>query len=396
MKTSFLKLFTLLNFLIFFSAIQINQLKAEEITLEEISNELISPVGAAVPPGIPDEMYIIEQTGNIRLLKNKTLQKEPVFSVSGKLSKSFFSYSEKGLLGIAFHPEYVKNRKLYLYYSTSSEKKGSEHKSRISEFIMKNSGSEILNTEKIIMEIEQPESNHNGGSILFGKDGFLYIGTGDGGGAGDRHGKTGNSQDLSNLLGKILRIDVNSGNPYSVPESNPVIQGKKSEIYAYGLRNPWKVSMDRVSGEIFIGDVGQDKYEEIDILRKGANYGWRIKEGNHCFEKNCSDSGLTPPIHEYGREKGISVIGGYAYRADKKSRQYGWYIFGDWIGKIYSLRKNGSVWENETLEQKNPPAEFKHINSFAQDSSGDVYILGQKDVGVGNKGYIYKIRFAEK
>lgn len=395
MNASVLKIFSI-NALILFSAMTVSSLRAEEIVLEEISNDLVSPVGAAVPPGISDEMYIIEQTGNIRLLKNKILRKEPVFSISEKLSKSVSSYSEKGLLGISFHPDYLKNKKFYLYYSTSSDKKGSEHKSRISEFTMKNSGSEILNTEKIIMEIEQPESNHNGGSLLFGKDEFLYIGTGDGGGAGDRHGKIGNSQDLSNLLGKVLRIDVNKGNPYSIPDSNPVLQGKKTEIYAYGLRNPWKVSMDRVTGEIFIGDVGQDKFEEIDILAKGANYGWRIKEGNHCFEKNCSDAGLTPPIHEYSREKGISVIGGYVYRADKKSRQYGWYIFGDWIGKIYSLRKNGNSWENETLEQKNPSSAFKHINSFAQDSAGDVYILGQKDVGVGNKGYIYKIRFTGK
>jgi glucose/arabinose dehydrogenase len=242
-------------------------------------------------------------------------------------------------------------------------------------------------SEYVLMEIKEPESNHNGGQLAFGPDGFLYIGLGDGGGAGDKHGAIGNAQDLSTVLGKILRIDVDSKRPFSIPPDNPFVNKKdaRPEIWAYGLRNPWRFSFDRKTGKLFCADVGQNKWEEVDIIEKGKNYGWRIMEGNHCYdpENNCDSKPLTAPVVDYSRDKGVCVTGGYVYRGKKMQALLGKYVFGDWKGKMYYLEETPGTWKMNDLkiEGKKDHDLGLNINSFGEDEDGELYILAQKMTG---------------
>jgi len=228
------------------------------------------------------------------------------------------------------------------------------------------------------MEVEQPYKNHNGGCLKFGPDGYLYIGLGDGGGAGDPEG---NGQDLSTLLGKILRIDVSNSTheaPYVIPEDNPFLDTSndyKKEIWAYGFRNPWRFSFDRVTGDLWVGDVGQDSWEEIDIVKAGANYGWDIMEGRYCYPpsiNSCNLTGLSSPIWEYSHEDGCSVIGGYVYRGTRAPSLYGKYLYADYCsGRIWSLQYEGEK-AVENLELIKADID---ITSFAEDRAGEVYFL---------------------
>ena len=212
---------------------------------------------------------------------------QPFLDVSNQLVPINPGYDERGLLGIAFHPDFKTNHKFYVYYSVPSNTSGSDHKGILVEYMVSANNPDVadISTKRILLEVEEPESNHNGGNLVFGPDGYLYIGLGDGGGGGDEHGTFGNGQNLGTLLGKIIRIDVN-GQPYTVPKDNPFVNrtDARPEIWAYGLRNPWRFSFDRVTKQLFAGDVGQNKYEEVDIITKGGNYGWRIKEGLHDYD----------------------------------------------------------------------------------------------------------------
>ena len=254
----------------------------------------------------------------------------------------------------------------------------------------------LLKSERVILEIEQPESNHNGGTLQFGPDGYLYIGSGDGGGAGDKHGEIGNSQDTNNLLGKLLRIDVNSSSlPYGIPSDNPYSKGKGSpEIYAMGLRNPWKFSFDKLTGKLFLGDVGQDRVEEVNLIEKGKNYGWRVVEGNLCYNppENCKPERFQEPIFAYTHDTGNSVIGGYVYRGNKKSFYYGKYIFADWSGKLFYLSLEKSNWINGNIKIVNKDKyPWKFINSLGEDNTGNLYILTQEKPIPGSKGYLFRL-----
>jgi glucose/arabinose dehydrogenase len=235
----------------------------------------------------------------------------------------------------------------------------------------------------VILTIPQPEANHNGGLVQFGPDGYLYIGIGDGGGAGDRHGTIGNGQELASLLGKLLRIDVNRS-PYAIPTSNPFKDraGARPEIWAFGLRNPWRWSFDRRTGDLYIADVGQDKYEEIDLQpassRGGENYGWRLMEGKHCFNPSsgCEQTGLTMPVAEYDHSKGCSVTGGYVYRGARYPWLDGLYFFADYCsGIVWTLDRNPSgAWEMvERARVSFQPS------SFGQDQAGELYLVGHND-----------------
>src|SRR4030095_7048326 len=272
------------------------------VSLKLIASGLKGPVGLASPDDGSERLFIIEQTGAVRIIKKGQLLEKPFIDLASKLDELNSFYSEKGLLGIAVHPEYKSNGKFYLYYSVSTATKGMDHKSVIAEYTV-SSNTDIANTTpRTILEIEEPESNHNGGQLCFGPDRYLYIGVGDGGGAGDKHGPAGNGQNINTLLGKILRIDVNGGNPYTIPADNPFASKEgRDEMFAYGWRNPWRFSFDRKEGRLFCGDVGQNEFEEVDIIEKGKNYGWRIMEGSHCYNpsKNCNTSGLTYPVDEY-------------------------------------------------------------------------------------------------
>jgi glucose/arabinose dehydrogenase len=284
--------------------------------------------------------------------------------------------NEEGLLGLAFSPDYREDGYFYVYYSAANPRH-----SVLSRFILDQGNPSVANpqSEVIITEVTQPYSNHNGGQIAFGTDGYLYVGLGDGGSAGDPQG---NGQNLGTLLGKILRIDVSELSvtvKYKVPPDNPFVAtpGARAEIWAFGLRNPWRFSFDRETGLLWAGDVGQNMWEEIDIITKGANFGWNIMEGSHCYSPatGCDQSGLTLPIIEYDHSQGCSVTGGYVYRGDNIPSLQGYYIYGDYCsGNIWALSYQGKAVTTNTLL-----TEFGlSITSFGEDLAGNLYILSRE------------------
>ena len=284
--------------------------------------------------------------------------------------------SEEGLLGIALDPE--NDRHLYLYYSAAKPRR-----SVVSRFTLSPDHSAAdPDSELVILEVEQPYPNHNGGQLAFGPDGYLYVGLGDGGSAGDPQG---NGQDTSTLLGSILRIDVSLATPdqpYAIPPDNPFVDPPeadgRAELWAYGLRNPWRFSFDRNTGELWAGDVGQNRWEEINLIQRGANYGWNTLEGNHCFRPSdgCEREGMTPPAWEYSLDGApCSVIGGYVHRGTAIPWLKGTYVYGDFCsGKVFGLRyADGEVVEHWQLADTG-----RHIMSFAQDNDGELYLLSQE------------------
>ena len=361
------------------------------LKLVKVADNLTSPLNAIF---LADGKVLIgEQPGLIRMLENGKLASTPFLDLRSKMVKIGTSYEERGLLGLVLHPQYKTNNKFYVYYSAPSNASGSDHKSVLSEFTA-NGNTADLKSERIILTQEEPESNHNGGCLKFGKDGYLYIGLGDGGGAGDKHGDTGNGQNINTFLGKILRIDINKGAPYAVPADNPLVGKRgKPEIFAYGFRNPWRFSFDSKTNLLFVGDVGQNTWEEVDIVEKGGNYGWKIMEATHCFdpEKNCKTAGLKLPINEYKHGDGISITGGYVYNGNSISGLAGKYLFADWSGPIYFLQKSGDKWLRGNVKISNKPSDDLKILSFAEDASGELYVLtntaGSPEKG---KGAIYK------
>ena len=285
---------------------------------------------------------------------------------------------EEGLLGLAIDPNDPSY--FYVYYSAARPRR-----SVVSRFFYSGSGDAAAadpDSELVILEVEQPYANHNGGQLAFGPDGYLYIGLGDGGSAGDPRG---NGQDTSTLLGTILRIDVSEATaeqPYAVPPDNPFADdGGRAEIWAYGLRNPWRFSFDRGTGdrdtgELWAGDVGQNEWEEIDIIERGGNYGWNVLEGTHCFSpsSDCEREGMIPPVWEYSLDgEACSVIGGFVYRGSGISWLSGVYVYGDFCtGEIFGLRRDGGDVINQLL------ADTDHrIASFGEDGDGELYVLTQ-------------------
>jgi glucose/arabinose dehydrogenase len=363
-----------------------------------IAKDFTAPVAMECPKDGSKRMFICELRGKIKIIKDGKVLEKPFLDLSKKLDNIGKVYSEKGLLGIAFHPKYKTNGRFFVYYSAPGAG-GENHKSILAEYKV-SSDADLADpdSENILMQISEPESNHNGGQLAFGPDGFLYIGLGDGGGAGDNHGPKGNAQNLENLLGKIIRIDINSKSPYAVPKDNPFVTVKnaKSEIWAYGLRNPWRFSFDKKTGRMFCADVGQDKWEEIDIIQKGKNYGWRIMEANHCFNpaQNCDTKNLELPIAEYNHDKGISVTGGYVYRGKSMPAFEGKYIFGDWRGNMFYLEESGGKWTMNDMViegKKNNDLDYD-INSFGEDENGEIYIIAQKLTGsFASNGVVFLI-----
>jgi glucose/arabinose dehydrogenase len=336
-------------------------------------------------------LFVCEQEGRIRIIKNGTLLPTPFLDVSGDVIKRN-GYDERGLLGLAFHPQFQKNGKFYVYCSMPIKGGGANHRSVVREYTVA-PGANTVNksTARTVLEFPEPESNHNGGDLKFGPDGFLYIATGDGGGANDLHGEHGNGQDLSNLLGKILRIGINQ-KPYGIPKDNPFIgkAGARPEIFAYGLRNPWRMSFDRGTGRLFAGDVGQGTYEEVDIITNGGNYGWRVREGLHA--KNTSDpdpKNLINPIAEYTHSEGISITGGFVYRGKAIPALQGKYVFADWMGPVWALTDTKEAqWTREKLAVSQS-AGYWQVYSFGEDPSGELYILAV--LIESGKGALFKL-----
>lgn len=362
------------------------------LKVKQVAASIQAPTAVAFPGS--GEIWVTEQTGKIRAIKNGKLNNIPILDLGSKLPKINPGYEERGLLGIALHPRFSTNKKFYVFYSTPSTGKFN-HTDVVSEFTLGSNGKADPKTERIILSAEKPDGNHNGGCIQFGKDGYLYISFGDGGGQGDKHGEFGNGQNLNNWLGKILRVDINTDSGYLVPKDNPFI-GKtsaKPEIWAYGFRNPYRFSFDRASGLLFAGDVGQDTWEEVDIVKSGGNYGWRLTEGTHCYNPatGCDITGITMPIAEYNHREGVSITGGYVYNGKQIPVLKSKYLFADWTGPVYYLQKTGNAWQRGKVTLQNIPENLK-ITGFGEDPTGELYVLTNPDTGPGNtKGGIFKV-----
>ena len=317
-------------------------------------------------------LFVVEQNGRIRIIRNQTLVENSFLDISSRVS----CCGERGLLGLAFPPNYANKGYFYVNYTNSG---GDTVVARY--HVTTDPDVADPNSEEILLTIAQPFANHNGGHLAFGPDGYLYIGTGDGGSGGDPRN---NGQSLNTLLGKILRIDVESGTtPYAIPATNPFASSaaNRREIWAFGLRNPWKFSFDRQTGNLYIGDVGQNAYEEIDFQPAsspgGENYGWKIMEGTHCYNaSSCNQSGLTLPVVEYDHEQGCSVTGGVVYRGQRFPRLNGTYLYGDYCtGRIWGLTLLPSSQQNVQLFD----APYS-ISTFGEDEAGEVYLT---DYGAG-------------
>ncbi|MGF1614620.1 MAG: PQQ-dependent sugar dehydrogenase [Gammaproteobacteria bacterium] len=304
-------------------------------------------------------LFVLEQPGRIRILLQQQLLPRPFLDITERVRAG----GERGLLGLAFHPNYPDNGRLFVNYTRQPD-----GATVVAEYRTSADPDQAAMEERVLLTVPQPYGNHNGGMLAFGPDGHLYIALGDGGLAGDPLNR---AQNRNELLGKILRIDVNQGSPYAIPDDNPFARnGGRPEIYALGLRNPWRFSFDRGTGELWAADVGQNRWEEINVIRRGGNYGWRIMEGNHCFMPPivCSTEGLERPVAEY-RNTGhhCSVTGGYVYRGDQIPALVGSYVVGDYCsGDVMRLQQHQVQVLLETE---------LGISSFGEDEAGEIYVI---------------------
>jgi glucose/arabinose dehydrogenase len=336
------------------------------------------PLFVTHPSDGTDRVFVVQQDGLIRVFANDSAVSSysTFLDISDRISSSS---GEEGLLGLAFDPDYAKNGYFYIDYTAPNPRRTVIARYSV---MPGNSNKADSLSELKLLEIDQPFSNHNGGMLMFGKDGYLYIGMGDGGSGGDPYG---NAQNLGVLLGKILRINADSADGtmnYSIPPDNPFkgnTQGYREEIYTWGMRNPWRFSQDPVTAQIWVGDVGQDDWEEVDVLQKGLNYGWRTMEGMHCYNPRtgCDQTGLTLPVKEYTHSSGdCSITGGYVYRGKNRADLVGAYVYGDYCtGRIWMLRyQGGQVTADSLLIQ----APFQ-ISSFGVDKENELYICNYSD-----------------
>jgi len=336
------------------------------VALRQVATGLGSPVQVTHAGDRSGRLFIVEQGGRIRVFKDGRLLPRPYLDITSKVT----SGGEMGLLSVAFHPRYAENGRFYVNYTTGE---GDRLRSVVAEYRVSQDADLARPAARVLFELSQPFRNHNGGLNLFGPDGRLYIGFGDGGSAGD---PMNNGQRLDTLLGKILRIDVDGATPYRVPPDNP-FTGRpeaRGEIWAYGLRNPWRFSFDRPTGRLFVGDVGQNRLEEVDIVERGKNYGWRIMEGTSCYNpaSGCNREGLELPIAEYDHAGGCSITGGYVYRGARIPELSGRYLFADYCsGRIWALTEaGGNRWTMTALLSTD-----LRISSIGEDAAGEVYVV---------------------
>jgi glucose/arabinose dehydrogenase len=417
---------------------------APAVGLRLVAEGLTSPVTMADPGDGSGRLFVVDQTGLIRvLMADGTLRGEPFLDVRSRMVALNPGFDERGLLGLAFHPDYGANGRFFVYYSAplrAGGPAGFNHTSHISEFRVSSDPNRAdPASERIVLQVDEPQANHNAGTLLFGPgDGYLYISLGDGGGANDvglghvddwyAANAGGNGQDVEqNLLGSILRIDVDGGAPYGIPADNPFVGGPGlDETWAYGFRNPYRFSFDMGgSHDLLVADVGQLLWEEVSIGVKGGNYGWNVKEGTHCFSTatpnqspaECPDvveSGvragdpLIDPVIEYANARqqgglGLAVVGGYVYRGSALPQFGGRYLFGDWSetfggppsGKLFvaKTRKQG-LWHMEKLRiATSPTGELGHrVLGFGQDGEGELYVLTTDNSGpTGATGKVFKL-----
>ncbi|MDH3455963.1 MAG: PQQ-dependent sugar dehydrogenase [Gemmatimonadota bacterium] len=340
------------------------------LALELVTENLSSPIFVTAPVQDTTRLHIVERGGVIKVMRNDSLLGTPFLDINGRV----LSGGEQGLLSLAFHPRYAQNGEFFVYYTNLN---GHSHVSRF----RVTADPDIADpaSEDTLLVVTQPFSNHNGGLVTFGPDSMLYVGLGDGGSGGDPQG---NGQNAATLLGSILRIDVDGGTPYAIPGDNPFVNDTVAapEIWVYGLRNPWRFSFDRATGDVYIGDVGQGAWEEIDFRllssAGGENFGWNVMEGLHCYNAaSCDQTGLTLPVLEYPHSEGCSVTGGYVYRGDRLPSLQGRYFYGDYCsGWIRSFRVEGGS-AVDPIDHSTELGTLSQITSFGQDAQGEMYVV---------------------
>jgi glucose/arabinose dehydrogenase len=386
---------------------------AEPVVMPPLKFELVAQVEdrpLLVTNDGAGRIFIVEQAGRIRVIAGGKLLAKPFLDISDKLVTT----GECGLLGLAFHPRFAENGRFYVNYTDEkigevgpTLKQGNKLitqkalRTVIAEFTV-DKGANVVDpkSERIVMTIDQPYENHNGGMVAFGPDGMLYIGMGDGGNQKDPHR---NGQNLQKLLAKMLRIDVTPREGYAVPKDNPFagMERKRPEIWAYGVRNPWRWSFDRQTGLLYCGDVGEERWEEVDIIKRGGNYGWSEREGDFVFNRESktkdepkpTERGVTPegfeaPIKTYWHDIGQSITGGYVYRGKAIPELNGWYLYGDYSkGTIWGLKYDGQkVTDEGTLKIVNEKEVRPMLpSSFGEDTDGEIYVCSHQD------GKVWKI-----
>lgn len=337
------------------------------LALEVIADGLDAPVDVAVRPAEPDALYVVEQGGRIVVVRDGTLAREPVLDIAGIVTAG----GEQGLLGLAFHPDPADDRLFVYYTALDGDQIVSSFELPREEGATADPASEVR-----ILDMADRFGNHNGGGLAFGPDGYLYIATGDGGGGGD---PLGSGRDLSSPLGKVLRIDIDRsepGSPYAIPADNPyaTTPGARPQTWVSGLRNPWRIRFDSATGDLWIGDVGQGAWEEIDRVPAGAgglDFGWNIMEGSHCYEppEGCDREGLTLPVTEYGHDLGCSVTGGTVYRGTAWPALAGYYVFADYCsGRFWAIPADAQP----TVEPVVVLESDRNISAIASDAAGEL------------------------
>jgi glucose/arabinose dehydrogenase len=415
---------------------KLGHLKNLDIRL--VAQNLVSPLGLLEAPDSTKRLFIFDQTGKIFIVdSNGTMLPTPFLDISSRMVTLMPGYDERGLTGFTFHPDFATNGRFFVYYQAPPVNMLYDHIGRVAEFHA-DSRSNIADasSEHVILEWNHPQFNHNGGTIAFGPDNYLYIAIGDGGGGNDTGfghvadwyltNPGGNGQDIdSNLLGNILRIDVNSGNPYSVPADNPFVgTNHKPEIWAYGMRNPYRFSFDKEGSQRLISmDAGQSLYEEINVIERGNNYGWNVKEGDACFNAldafhelpSCPDmdplgNHLMEPVIQINNwlnpegGRATTIIGGNVYRGDSLSTYQGKYIFGTFSqtpstanGELFVASPHGpGMWDYEEIDLASHPGDIGYyLKGFGQDMKGEIYLTVSSILGpTGTTGKVYKLVLA--
>jgi glucose/arabinose dehydrogenase len=408
------------------------------IAVEVVASGLVSPIQLVQPPGSDPRRFIVDQVGLVRVLNaDGTLQAAPYLDLRAHITPLSAGYDERGLLSLAFHPNFSSNGRFFVFYTIpprAGAPAGFDHTNVISEFQENRSTGVVTGTERVILQVDHPQSNHNGGTVAFGPDGYLYISIGDGGAGNDvglghvedwyAANAGGNGQDITqNLLGNILRIDVDQGQPYAIPGDNPFVNEPGiDEIWAYGFRNPYRMSFDPGGGhDLLVGDAGQELWEEVSRVVKGGNFGWNVREGTHCFSTatpavspaTCPDVDpttgeiLRSPVIEFGNTKNpagglsLTVVGGNVYRGSTVPLLQGMYVFGGFgsgftapSGTLYAAQPRSSgLWTMSELRINGTQPLGAYVKGFGQDRAGEVYVATSQVVGpTGTTGRVLRIR----